>query len=257
MAKKCQDDLVRHGEAIPLPKDVNPQEKNSMNSLICPRLHGVSHARPPKDTYKRAGLKDIDDRTMVHIAFGYITGEPKSGDENGPSTTLLCAVDFFLKKGGGNPNSKQGQAWTAVRGPAACECHSRIWRHQPADSHRSGTNIETDSQTMAIPKNCDETQVARPGCCSGTASRTAVWKMHPNGTSTDYVCHAWARGQNWSYRVSRFNTVHLGIAGCRVVVEFISACKWPWECPGGTFVLEPYIDPHVDKEPKAGRTVFL
>ena len=94
------------------------------------------------------------------------------------------------KVGGGNPRSKQGQVWTEIRGPAVGECHSRIWRHQPADSHRSGTSIATDSQNMAIFKSCDETQVAHPACCSGTASRAAVRKVHPDGT-TDLVSHAW------------------------------------------------------------------
>ena len=58
------------------------------------------------------------------------------------------------------------------------------------DSHRPGASIETDSQDMAIFKSCDETQVAHPACCSGTASRTAVRKVHPDGTSTDFVSHA-------------------------------------------------------------------
>ena len=34
---------------------------------------------------------------MVHIAFGYITGEAQSGDEKAPSTTFLRAVERQTK----------------------------------------------------------------------------------------------------------------------------------------------------------------
>ena len=100
VAKKCQDDLVRHGEAIPLPKDVSPQEKEQHELTHLPKApwcESCTATKSREDTHKRAGLKDIDDRMMVHIDFGYITGEPQGGDERAPSTTFLCAVESQTK----------------------------------------------------------------------------------------------------------------------------------------------------------------
>ena len=100
VAKKCQDDLVRHGEAIPLPKDVSPQEKEQHELTHLPKApwcESCTATKSREDTHKRADLKDIDDRVMVHIDFGYITGEPQSGDERAPSTTFLCAVESQTK----------------------------------------------------------------------------------------------------------------------------------------------------------------
>jgi hypothetical protein len=98
LAKKCQDDLVRHGEAIPLPKDVSPQEKEQHELTHLPKAPWCESCTATKS--REEPTKEQVSRTlmtaMVHMDFGYITGEPQSGDEKA-RTTFLCAVESQTK----------------------------------------------------------------------------------------------------------------------------------------------------------------
>ena len=69
VAKRCQDDLVRHGEAIMLPKDVSPQEKDQHELTHLPKApwcEACTATKSREDNHRGAGLKDIDDRTISY-----------------------------------------------------------------------------------------------------------------------------------------------------------------------------------------------
>jgi hypothetical protein len=162
---------------------------------------------------------------MVHIDFGYIRGEPQSGDENAPSTTFLCAVESQTKWVVAIPvpsKDKYGLKYVVQQLVNATAGYGDINLLIRTDQELASQQIaKTWQSSRAAMKLKSHIQLVAVGQHQGLLSERYIQTVR----QTLCLMH----GQNWRYRVYKFNTVHLGPAACRVAVESISACKWPCE----------------------------
>ena len=100
VAKQYQDDLIKHANPLPMPKDVTPAERERHELTHLPKAdwcEACCATKSKEDVRKKAALKDDDQRTIIHMDFGYITGESPEGKDKAPYTAFLCAVDSQTK----------------------------------------------------------------------------------------------------------------------------------------------------------------
>ena len=129
VAKRYQDDMVRQGNPVPMPKEVSEEEKQKHELTHLPRAdwcEACTATKSKEDPHKSLHLKEDGDRVAVHIDFGYLTGEPTK-DGKGPSTTFLMRSGHADKVDHRDTCSEQRQAGTQVRDPAVSQCYSGIW----------------------------------------------------------------------------------------------------------------------------------
>eukprot|EP00435_Cladocopium_sp_Y103_P067009 s658_g29.t1 len=100
VAQRYQEDLVRSGDPIPRPRNVDQKERELHELTRLPKAdwsEARTATKSREDAHKSSALKGDDTRTVVHIDSGYITGEAKNNAERAPNTTFLCVVDSQTK----------------------------------------------------------------------------------------------------------------------------------------------------------------
>ena len=99
VAKRYQEDMVRHGVSVPMPKEVSAEEMERHQLTHLPKAdwcEACTATKSREHAHKSLVSKGDAFRTIMHMDFGYLTGEAKPG-EKAPSTTFLCAVDSQTK----------------------------------------------------------------------------------------------------------------------------------------------------------------
>ena len=94
VARRYQEDMVRHGIPVPMPKEVSAEEMERHQLTHLPKAdwcESCTATKSREDAHKSLVNKGDDSRTIMHMDLGYLTGEAKPG-EKAPSTAFLCAV---------------------------------------------------------------------------------------------------------------------------------------------------------------------